>query len=51
MRDGGLGQAEDIGDVTHAKLTTGECVQNPHACRVAQHLEGVDEPCHELRVE
>ena len=43
MRDGGLRQPEDVGEILYTQLGPGERVENADAGRVAEHLERLGE--------
>ena len=43
MRDGGLGQTEQLGEIADAQFGPRQRVQHPHPRHVAEHLEGFGE--------
>jgi hypothetical protein len=51
MGHSGLGEAEELGEVAHRHLGAGEGIEDPHACGVAENLEGLGQSSHRGLIE
>jgi hypothetical protein len=43
VRDGRFAEVQELGDISHAQFGARDRVENPHARRIAENLEGVSE--------